>query len=260
MMKGKNKYTIGEFSNMTGTSIRTLHYYDEIGLLQPEKDPKSGHRIYSHQDILTLQKIITLKFLGYQLDKMKSLLLESNFTVDLNETLNLHMKMLEEEKVKIEESITAIKRVTRILEQEGEVDSNVLISVINGLQTQDIQQEWMEKHNLTKVADELATKSEEDIIALDQSFIQMSKQLKKLYGRPVDDPEVQQLVATYLEESFAFLGEDLMQELGNMDIEEMDIQELEEMAPSPFTEEEEKWLNEAMEYYMKQVEMDAENT
>lgn len=56
-MNTDKKFSIGEFSKKTGISIPTLHYYDEIGLLQPEKNPSSGHRIYKYQDIITLQKL-----------------------------------------------------------------------------------------------------------------------------------------------------------------------------------------------------------
>jgi DNA-binding transcriptional MerR regulator len=78
-----SKFSIGQFSEKTGISIRTLHYYDEIGLLKPEKHPSSGHRIYTRKDILTLEKIISLKFLGYSLDKITNLLNESSFTVNI---------------------------------------------------------------------------------------------------------------------------------------------------------------------------------
>jgi hypothetical protein len=85
----------------------------------------------------------------------------------------------------------------------------------------------------------------------------MAKEVKQLYGRPVEDSQVQEMIKTYLEASFAFLGEDLMHKLAEADVEELDIQELEDMAPSPFTEDEQKWLNQAMEHYVKQAEFEA---
>lgn len=63
-MKKETEYNIGDFSEKTGISIRTLHYYDEIGLLSPNKASHSGHRIYVIQDIITLQKIVSIKSLG----------------------------------------------------------------------------------------------------------------------------------------------------------------------------------------------------
>ncbi|KFN01701.1 MerR family transcriptional regulator [Bacillus clarus] len=69
-MSKKESYSIGEISKRTGTSIRTLHYYDEMGLPKSEKNVSSGHRIYKGQNILTLQKIASLKVLGYNLDEI----------------------------------------------------------------------------------------------------------------------------------------------------------------------------------------------
>lgn len=97
-MEKDKKFSIGEFSGKTGIPIPTLHYYDEIGLLRPEKNPFSGHRIYKYQDIITVQKILSLKFLGYNLDKIANLLHESSFNVELNDSLSLHLQVLEREK------------------------------------------------------------------------------------------------------------------------------------------------------------------
>ncbi|QIW18169.1 MerR family transcriptional regulator [Bacillus thuringiensis] len=255
-MKKDKKFSIGEFSEKTGIPIPTLHYYDEIGLLQPEKNPSSGHRIYKYQDIITLQKILSLKFLGYSLDKVANLLHESSFGVDLNESLSLHLQVLEREKEKIEQSMQAIKRVMKLVKEEEEVDSTVLFSLIYGMNTEHTHKEWMKRHELTDIVEELSKKREEDKIALDKTFIQLSKKVKQLYGKPVEDSKVQEMVKEYIEKSFSFLSEDLIQKLANTSVEELDMQELENMIPSPFTEDEQKWLNEAMEYYVKQVEME----
>lgn len=255
-MKKDKKFSIGEFSEKTGIPIPTLHYYDEIGLLQAEKNPSSGHRIYKYQDIITLQKIISLKFLGYSLDKVANLLHESSFSVDLNESLSLHLQVLEREQEQIEQSMQVIKRVMKLVEEEEEVDSTVLFSLIYGMNTEHTHKEWMERYKLTDIVEELSKKREEDKIALDKTFIHLSKKVKQLYGKPVEDLKVQEMVKEYIEESFSFLNEDLIQKLANSSVEELDMQELENMIPSPFAEDEQKWLNEAMEYYMKQVEME----
>ncbi|WP_153462233.1 MerR family transcriptional regulator [Sediminibacillus terrae] len=254
-MMGKKKFSIGEFSSRSGVSVRTLHYYDEIGLLQPEKHPTSGHRIYCEEDVHILQKIISLKFLGYNLDKIKKMVKEPSFSIDLADTLNLHMKALETEKEKMEKSLLAIRRVTTLLEEEGEVDSTVLMSLIGNIQTEKEQMEWMENHLPQNVIDELDNKSEEERLALDKTYIRLAKQLKELYHLPVDDPKVQQFVEVYLQETFQFLGEDLVQTLGEVDVPETEIEKFEQMNPSPFSKEEEEWLNLAIEYYMKQTEM-----
>ena len=58
------KWLIGEFSKLTGVSVRTLHHYDKIGLLKPSEKTPNGFRIYAEKDYNSLQEILVLKFLG----------------------------------------------------------------------------------------------------------------------------------------------------------------------------------------------------
>ena len=256
-MNNNNKFSIGEFSEKTGIPIPTLHYYDEIGLLRPEKNPSSGHRIYNYQDIIILQKILSLKFLGYSLDEIKNLLNKTSFTVDLNESLSLHFQALEKEKKQIEQSMKSINRVIRLIEEEGTVDSNLLFTLLHGMRTDHIQEEWINRHMLTDIAEELEKKSEEEKISLDKTFTQLSKEVKQLYGKPVEDPKVQRMIKNYIEGVFSFFDEDLLQKLADTNIEgEVDFQEFDNMTPSPFTEDEQKWFEQAIDYYIQQEEME----
>lgn len=247
-------FSIGEFSKRTGISIRNLRYYDEVGLLVPEKHPTSGHRIYHYEDILTLQKILSLKFLGYRLDEISNFLHKTSFTIDLNETLTLHLKALETEKDRIEQSMKMIKRVIHLLKEEKEVDNHLLFSLICSLPMEPIQKEWLERHLLADVSERLFEKLEEETTTLDKIFVQMSKKVKILYGRALNDPEVQEMVETYKEATFSVLGEELVQKLVHVNVKEEDFQELEDLTPSPFTDDEQKWLIQAIDYYMQQSE------
>ena len=188
------------------------------------------------------------------MDKIAELLHESSFNVDLNESLSLHLSALESEREKIEQAMQAIKRVIKLVEEEGEVDSTVLFTLIYGMNTEHKQKEWMEDHQLTDIMDELSKKSEEDKIALDKTFIQLSKDVKSLFGKPVADSNVQEMIKNYFESIFSFLGDDLIQQLATTNVEELNVQELENMTPSPFTEEEQEWFNQAIEFYIQQTE------
>lgn len=254
-MREEKKYLVGEFSEKTGLSIRTLHYYDDIGLLKPAKNPSSGHRLYTDEDVLTLQKIISFKFLGYSLEKIHDMMHQSSFEVSLNESLQMQMKALEEEKEHIDKSLSAIQRTITLLEEEGEVDSAVLMSLINNVRTEKTQREWMENYMPMEVADTLYNKTEEEKIELDKEFIHLSKEVKRLVGKPVDDPDVQKLVESYAQKSLQFMGEDAIQALSDIEINGKEQEEIDKIAPSPFSKEEEVWLDQAMEYYMKRTGM-----
>lgn len=58
-------YQTGQFAKLAGVSVRTLRYYDQVGLLKPTAYSPAGHRLYTDQDLLQLQRILALKFLGF---------------------------------------------------------------------------------------------------------------------------------------------------------------------------------------------------
>ena len=68
------EWYIKEFSKLTSVSVRTLHHYDDIGLLKPSIRLPNGYRLYSETDLLTLQQIIALKFFGFELSNIQTLL------------------------------------------------------------------------------------------------------------------------------------------------------------------------------------------
>src|SRR6266540_3219671 len=68
---GKELWKVGDLARRTGLSIRTLHYYDEIGLLSPSHRTGSGHRLYDVDDVARLQRILSLRQLGFSLEEVK---------------------------------------------------------------------------------------------------------------------------------------------------------------------------------------------
>lgn len=99
-------YSVKEVANLTGVTIRTLRYYDEIDLLPIERN-SSNHRIYNTLDILKLTMICSLKTIGVPLEDIRGILENSSESID--DTLRLqgqiiYMKMnqLQKQKEKVE--------------------------------------------------------------------------------------------------------------------------------------------------------------
>lgn len=67
----KSAWKVGDLAGRTGLSVRTLHHYDEIGLLSPSGRTGSGHRLYSAEDVLRLQRIRSLRALGFSLEEIR---------------------------------------------------------------------------------------------------------------------------------------------------------------------------------------------
>lgn len=66
--------TVKEVSNLTGISVRTLHYYDEIGLLKPSVLTEAGYRLYDDKALETLQQILFFRELDLPLKQIKLIL------------------------------------------------------------------------------------------------------------------------------------------------------------------------------------------
>ena len=66
----KKKMKIKEVADMTGVSVRTLQYYDKINLLKPHEVTEAGYRLYTNENLETLQQILFFRELGFPLKKM----------------------------------------------------------------------------------------------------------------------------------------------------------------------------------------------
>ena len=114
----KGGMTVKEVAGLTGLSVRTLHHYDEIGLLVPDRTGEAGYRIYSDADLETLQQILFFRELGFPLKKIRDILHSPSF--DRLEALELQRKMLEENRRRLDRMIQTLDKTIR--HAKGEID------------------------------------------------------------------------------------------------------------------------------------------
>ena len=95
--------TVNEVSKLTGVSIRTLHYYDEIGLLHPSEVTEAGYRLYDDAALERLQQILLFRELEFPLKEIKEILDAPNF--DRNKALEQQIELLTMKKEHIENLI-----------------------------------------------------------------------------------------------------------------------------------------------------------
>ena len=105
-------YLIKYVSEISGVSVRTLHHYDEIGLLSPQKK-ENGYRYYSEEDISFLQMILFYKYLGFSLKKIKELL--KNEDEEVLNHLKAQLKLMQKEKQKL---LTLIETLEKTIESK----------------------------------------------------------------------------------------------------------------------------------------------
>ena len=119
---------IGELAKQTGLSIRTLHYYDEIGLLCPSHRNEIGHRLYSDEDIIRLQQILSLRQLGFALKEIRECLENPDFS--LSQVIHLHRDRMQEQIALYHTLLERLNGVVKELETTKSVAVENLIQVM----------------------------------------------------------------------------------------------------------------------------------
>jgi MerR family transcriptional regulator, thiopeptide resistance regulator len=99
-------YRVGEVATLTRVSVRTLHHYDRIGLLRPALHSTGGYRMYGEAELLRLQQILTLRYLGFPLKRIGDLLDRDDF--DLVASLRVQRHALRDRIVELERVSAAI--------------------------------------------------------------------------------------------------------------------------------------------------------
>src|SRR5262245_3386269 len=91
----QGQWKVGELAKRTGLTVRTLQYYDDIGLLTPSYRTRSGHRLYLGRDIARLQQIVSLRELGFSLDEIRQSTTQPGFS--LRNVIQLHVERLKDQ-------------------------------------------------------------------------------------------------------------------------------------------------------------------
>lgn len=231
------KYSVGEFSKKTGLTIRTLHYYDEIDILKPTLVTEKGRRFYSEKDLITLQKIVTLKFLGYSLEQIKDVLKSEKW--NLKDSLSLQRKMMEEQKKQIENVIKALDHAIDVVNHHGEVDASLFMTLINGIQMENEHKKFLKGFMDEQKVEQIYNRPDEQQRELEKELIGILSTLNHFYETDREHIQVQEsidrLVGILLEVTggdFSFL-----ENLSNVEVENEDW-----LFPSPFSKEVEEWM------------------
>lgn len=103
--------TVSEISNLTGISVRTLHYYDEIGLLNPTEKSEAGYRLYDDKALERLQQILFFREFDISLKEIKAVI--DNPVLERNQILQMQRKMLVAKKERMERLISSIDDILK---------------------------------------------------------------------------------------------------------------------------------------------------
>lgn len=160
-----NLWKVGDLAKLTGLTVRTLRFYDQIGLFSPSGQTDSGHRLYDESDLSRLHQILTLKELGLSLEEIKE-------TLSAKQISPLEMVTLQKQRIKEQ-----IKQHQKLLEQL-EHTSKALI----GKRTLTVD-------DFTSLLQAMKMEFEKPVMERKQSWVQHLDKLGSMLERGNDTPK-----------------------------------------------------------------------
>jgi pimeloyl-ACP methyl ester carboxylesterase/DNA-binding transcriptional MerR regulator len=130
---------VGELAQRTGLTVRTLHHYDAIGLLKPSLHTEAGYRLYTAGDIARLQRVLSLRQLGFSLDEVRGCLDRHGFSP--LEVVELHLVRLREQIESHRRLCDRLESLAAHLRAAGEVSTDEFLCTIEEMTMLETMQE-----------------------------------------------------------------------------------------------------------------------
>ncbi len=196
-------WKVGELAEKSGLSVRTLHYYEEIGLLPPPARTPSAHRIYNEADVACLQQITSLRQMGFSLEQIKDCLGRPDFSPQ--KILEMHLSRMESELTNYQELLEKMRGMKRLMESAKLVSSDDFlkaIALMNRVESYFTDEQRAEiKERGKKLGEEKIIQGEQDWRDLMNAVqVEMEK------GTDPSAPAVQKLAKKWMSLVEAFTG------------------------------------------------------
>lgn len=221
LFSNENLWQTNEFAKRAKVSVRTLQYYDRIGLLKPKRNLSNGFRLYGDAEFAKLQHILTLKFLGFSLSKIKEILGQKEF--DLVQILQMQRKIIESQHRRLGQVLQAIGKAEEVFRQENSIDWNSfekINEVINMEQNWEKMKQYYSEDAQAKIEErrKLWNPELQEQVTKDWNELIQSVDVARKNGVSPASEEAQKLAARWRELVGQFTGGDagIMQGLNKM--------------------------------------------
>ncbi len=186
--KSRKTYTVKQVAELSGVSIRTLHHYDQIGLLKPAFTGENGYRYYENEQLLTLKQILFYRGLDMKLDTIQQIVASPHF--DRAAALRIHRERLVQENQRTDALIQTIDQTLAHLEREPSMKEHELFEY----EKQAIDRWGIEKVEISRERTKGWTQTEYDQVNREYAEIHTALSLQILLGSPVESNDVQALI------------------------------------------------------------------
>lgn len=143
MEKNRIVYTAGVFAKKAGITLKTIHHYDKEGLLSPSEYNEAGYRLYSEEDFVRLQKILTLKFLGFSLEEIKQMIKSDRIQNNVKQSLAIQREIIDEKIKHLSLVKKAITEAENMIHESDDVNWNRFTDIIKVINMEKI---WMNQY------------------------------------------------------------------------------------------------------------------
>jgi DNA-binding transcriptional MerR regulator len=198
-MSKRTAYTVRQLARLAGVSVRTLHYYDHIGLLKPSARSAAGYRQYEESDLLRLQQILFFKELDLPLNEIQAILDQPGF--DRVAALKLHRLTLQQEADRLVQLLKTIeKTISRLTEDNVTMTDEELYEGFTKEQIERYAREVNERYDPKIVAESnrrVRQMSKEQWKAIGAEGDSVNRQMAGLMEKAPGDPAVQAAIARH---------------------------------------------------------------
>jgi DNA-binding transcriptional MerR regulator len=213
------KMTIKEFANLSGVSVRTLHYYDEIGLLNPSfVDEQTGYRFYDEISLERMQEIMFYRELEFSLKRIQEILSSPNY--DTRKAFEEQKRLLTLKKERLERIISAVDYAMKGENIMKVFDNSEFEKSCNKYEAE-VKEKWGHTDAYTEYANKSKGYSKEKYASLADGMEQMMGAfalcMKK--GEKPDAAEAQELVKklqNFITENYYTCTNEILSGLGQM--------------------------------------------
>lgn len=192
-------YTVRKLAELSGITVRTLHHYDDLGLLKPAYTGVNGYRYYEEAQLLRLQQILFFRELGFSLKKIQQLLGRSDFDTVL--ALRSHREVLSKERARLGELMKTIDKTINRISGENNMADNELYKGFSPEKQADYEKYLVDRfgkkteQHISESKQRTKGWTDEDMRKSFQESAQIMKEIVELMGTlQPEDPEVQQRV------------------------------------------------------------------
>lgn len=207
--------TVKDVSKLTGVSVRTLHYYDAIGLLTPTKVTDAGYRMYDDTALSRLQSILLFRELQFPLKEIKEFLDSPDFNQE--ETIAQQIKLLELQYKHIGELIS----FAREIQTKGVKTMNFEVFDTNEIEQYkaEVKSKWGNSKAYQEYEQRVVSHSEHNDSKFVNEIMSLFTDLGAMKQLPPTDKAVQEKIAAlqaYINENFYTCSNDILKELSEM--------------------------------------------